>query len=428
MRWYLKKPRLKLRDAFRENFFEQFEDMIVTIQDHSKAVLREANLTSMAETKQIRVTTEDILHEVRIGQIDGRLSVDEVSREQAEIKHRIEQLRLEMQREGEERMELELNGPRWMEAFRNNLATQIATGIRQELLGVAEKALDGRRSRYNAPQTRPLNQIEYLGGYSNTTFEYERENIILSSNHLFNFFSPSHLHTPYHSTTPGPISLETTAASRLREWTTSTTPDSQFISVAGRQPKGLEPPPMSVLASMCIEFAVAAKLPVISYFGSLPEREEVREGNSREGQALISLMYALIRQFIEQLPSQFCSSFDFNSERLPLLDGTLNSWTHAIGLLKDLTKVVPKPIFCILDNFQVLDDWSTENLLEDFVKVLGDEARNCGGGKMLKVLITTTGRSRALVGLLDANNLLLADRDGAVDSPARRGGHARLIL
>jgi hypothetical protein len=59
MKWYLKKPRLKLRDAFRENFYEQFDDMIVTIQDHSRDVLREANLSSMAETKQIRLTVEE---------------------------------------------------------------------------------------------------------------------------------------------------------------------------------------------------------------------------------------------------------------------------------------------------------------------------------------------------------------------------------
>ncbi|KAF8846683.1 hypothetical protein BDZ45DRAFT_608575, partial [Acephala macrosclerotiorum] len=410
MDWYLKKPRLKLRDAFRENFYEQFEDLIVTIQDHSKDVLREANLSSMAETKQIRKTTEDILKEFRSAQVDGRLSIDEVSREQAEIKHRIEQLRLEMQREGEERRQLQLDGPQWMEAFRNNLSSQIATGIRQELLSVAKRALDDRRLRYTAAQTRQsTGPLEYFESYSNMTVAYDRDSIMLVSNQLFDFFSPSHLQSPYQSPTSSPISLDTTAASRLKDWTTSTAPDSRLISIAGRRPKGLEPPPMSVLASMCVEFAAAANLPVISYFISLPPSGELRESNSREVQALISLTYALIRQLIEQLPTQFSSSFDFSQGRLSILDGTPKTWTEVIELMKDLVQVVPKPLFCILDGFQVLDDWSTEALVEDLVKVLGGEGGNCAEGETLKVLVTTTGRSRALVRLLKTKDLLLAD-------------------
>lgn len=427
MKWYLKKPRLKLRDAFRENFYEQFEDVIVTIQDHSRAILREANLSSMARTKQIGLSVEEILAEVKLGNADGRLSLDRVSREQAEIQHRINQLRLEMQREGEERRQLELNSPQWMEAFRNKLASQIASGIRHELLGIAQEALDNRHSRkIPAQRSQHIGQIEYMESDSNIALAYERDSIILASNHLFNFFSLSHLQNSHQSHILGPISLGTTSASRLKEWTTST--DSHFISVAGRQPKGLEPPPMSVLASMCIEFATSANLPVISYFISLPLREDLREGNSREVQALVSLTYALIRQLIEQLPPQFSSLSDLSSEQLELLDGTRNSLPGAIKLLQDLTQVVPKPLFCIVDGFQVLDDWTTEALLEDLVKVLNGGVENSGGGKTLKVLITTTGRSRALMRLLESKDLLLADRDGAVNSPARRGGTSRLLL
>ena len=75
-------PRLKLRDALRENFYDQFEDMIVTIQDLSRDVLREANMSSMAGTRQIRLTTEETLDELRLGQADARLSMDGVSRKQ----------------------------------------------------------------------------------------------------------------------------------------------------------------------------------------------------------------------------------------------------------------------------------------------------------------------------------------------------------
>ena len=97
-------------------------------------------------------------------------------------------------------------------------------------------------------------------------------------------------------------------------------------------------------------------------------------------------------------------------------------------LLKDLIQVVPKPLFCILDGFQLLDDWSTDALVGDLINFLGGEGPDEVEDKMLKVLITSTGRSRALMRLLEPKNILLADRDGAVDSPARRGGNSRLIF
>ena len=429
MKWYLKKPRLKLRDAFRENFYDQFKDMIVNIQELSKDVFREANLTSMAETRQIRLTTEETLEEFRLVQIDGRLSKDSISREQAEIKRQIELLRLEIQREGEERRQLDLNGPHWMESFRNNLFSQVATGVRQELLGMAQKAMNDRSSRYTTAKSRQLTPyVENFENYSNTMLCYERDSILLNSNHLLNFFSPTQLHSLYQRPFTGPIFLKAAAAYRLKEWTTATSSNSLFISVAGRRPKGLEAPQMTILASLCVDFTIAAKLPVISYFISTFPNKELREGNTQAVQAMLSVTYALIRQFIELLPAKFTSLFDFSPDRLLLLDGTLETWTDAIRLLRDLVEVVPKPLYCIIDGFQLLDDWSTEKYLADLLEGLRSKLANDGEAEGLKVLITTTGRSRALMKILEPKDLLLADQDGAVDSPVRRGGERELTL
>ncbi|KFX93903.1 hypothetical protein O988_06577 [Pseudogymnoascus sp. VKM F-3808] len=415
MKWYLKKPHLRFRDSFRQNFFDQeFKDMIITIQDHSEIVQREARLISMAETKQIKLMGEETLERLRLGLVDERLSTDSNSREQAELKRQNEHLRLEVQREKEEKRQLELNGTYYMEAFCNNLFSQIAIGMRQELVGVVQKSLDDTRFRCTAEQTRqPIGQVEYSASFSTIIHLYERDNIILGSSHLLNYFSPSHLQTPHQSSIGGPISLDTIAASRLKEWTTSTSSGLQLISIAGRHPKGLEPPPMLVLAATCVEFAVSANLPVISYFISLPPNEELQEFQTREVQALTSLTYALVRQLIEHLPAQFSSEFDFTEGRLALLNGTLTSWTNAVSLLRDLVQVVPKPLFCIIDGFQVLDDWSTEELVAELVKVLQGGNANGTEGEKLKVLITTTGRSRALMKVLEPNNLILADQDGA---------------
>ncbi|KAE9365611.1 hypothetical protein N431DRAFT_519116 [Stipitochalara longipes BDJ] len=426
MKWYQKKPRLKLRDSFRENFYDHFEETIINIQDLSRDVLREANLSSMAETRHVRLTTDDTIVELRLGQIDSRLSMDGVSRGQADIKHQLEQLRLDVQKDGEERRQLELNGPKWIEDFRNSLFSQIASGVRQELLGVAQKALEDMRLSNAGTCFRPLGRIENLDTGLNTAQFYERDSIILDSNHLLDMFSPTSLEIPYSPPYAHPISLETIASSRLKDWTTN--PQIKFLSIAGRHSKGLEPPPMKILASMCVNFATNAKLPAISYFCSLPPVEELRGDNTREVQELISLTYALIRQFVELLPVQFSSDCDFTQERLSLLEGTSKSWTDAIELLRDLVISVPKPVFCIVDSFQVLDDWSTESMIGDFVKTLKDSGPEEETKETLKVLITTTGKSKALTRYLAVRELVLADRDGAVNSPARRGGTARLIL
>jgi hypothetical protein len=285
---------------------------------------------------------------------------------------------------------------------------------------------EGLAAETNIVRTRqPLGHIENFDSNLATVQCYERDAIILYSNHLLDMFSPTAIQPPYPPPYANPVTLETIAAARLKDWTTN--PEINFLSIAGRRSKGLEPPPMKILASMCVDFATTANLPAISYFCSLPQTEELRGGNTREGQALVSMTYALIRQLIELLPVQFSSAFDFAQERLSLLEGTSKSWSDTIGLLRDLVDTIPKPLFCIVDEVQILDDWSTESLIGDLTKVLRGSSSKVDRQK-LKVLITTTGRSKALIKHLEVQELVFADRDGAVDGPARRGGNKRVIL
>jgi hypothetical protein len=251
---------------------------------------------------------------------------------------------------------------------------------------------------------------------------YLRDDIMFNSSHLLDIFDTTHLQKPHEPSMP--LSLDTVATSRLKEWTTA--PEIHLLSIAGRKPKSLELAPMTLLASMCVDFAINSRLPVVSYFCELPQSEDLRPGNTRESQALISLTYALIRQFIELVPAEFETNFDFSQERLSLLDGTMQSWNEAIGLLRNLIQLIPKPLFCIVDGFQLLDDPSTDQYLDGIIGALSGSA--LADTNRLKVLITTTSRSRSLIRNLSTQDLVFADRDGAVDSPSRRGGNKRVIL
>jgi hypothetical protein len=183
---------------------------------------------------------------------------------------------------------------------------------------------------------------------------------------------------------------------------------------------------MTIVAAMCVDFANKAKLPVISYFCQLSRDKSLRPGNTRESQELVALTYSLIRQLIERLPAQLECESDFGGERFSRLDGTLKTWNDAVEALNDLLQFTPTILYCIIDGFQWLDDPSTDKFLKELVKVFRGAAlpsSNC-----FKVLITTTGRSRSLLGELSPTELILADRDGAKDGAARRGGNIRFII
>ncbi|EPE33341.1 hypothetical protein GLAREA_06353 [Glarea lozoyensis ATCC 20868] len=425
MEWYQKRSRTHFREAFRQNFNDKFESTIVNIQNLSLDVLREANVSSMAETRQIRLTAEETLDELKFGQMDARLSLDSVARKLAEMEYQNKQLRLELRREAEERQQLELNKTMRLEEFRNSLVSQIGTGMRHELERVAQNMVNDGIWDVRGQTRRTVNFINSSASHTMAAQTYQRQDVILGSNHLLNFFSEGSLEKPY-SPPYNVLNLDQNASSRLKEWTTDS--KINLLAVAGRRPHGHEPPPMAMLASMCIEYAVAAKLPVISYFCCLPQNDDLREGNTKEVQGLLSLIYAMIRQLINQLPAQFSSELNLSSQRFADLQGSLASWGVAISLLKDLVDIVPRPLFCIIDGLQLLDDWSTETLLEEFIAVLKEGSSSGGDTEGLKILLTTTGRSRALVKCLEARNLVLADRDGAADGSARRAGNRRFLF
>lgn len=149
MKWYLKKPRHKLQTAFREDFYKSFEDMILNIQELSQDVRRAANLSSMAELRQIGLNTEKTLDEVRFGNYDAMLSSERAIREQAETKHEVELLRLDLRKYGEMMRQLAVEKTRRIEEFDNRLFLEIRIGnnTRQQLLWDVQRDADDRKSR-----------------------------------------------------------------------------------------------------------------------------------------------------------------------------------------------------------------------------------------------------------------------------------------
>lgn len=149
--------------------------------------------------------------------------------------------------------------------------------------------------------------------------------------------------------------------------------------------------PLTNLAAKFIDLAEMNSLPVISYFCEI--QRVVPENATRESKGAISLLYALIRQMVELLLPRFETTVDLSEERFLSLDGSLDGWTEALRMLRDLMKLKPGIVYCVIEGFHWLDDKTTDLPLAELVK--------CLRGGELKVLFTTSGRSGCLLEHLD---------------------------
>lgn len=159
---------------------------------------------------------------------------------------------------------------------------------------------------------------------------------------------------------------------------------------------------VTMMAATVIALAEKTKLPVISYFCELRRGEKLRDGNdTMEAQAMLSLIYALIRQLIELLPPLLDTSIDLSERRFKALDGSLGTWSQATSILADLGGLMPGPVLCIIDGLHWLTDRGTDNYLSDLLKILR--------GDKWKVLLFTTGRSVVLQDELSRSEISTID-------------------
>lgn len=156
---------------------------------------------------------------------------------------------------------------------------------------------------------------------------------------------------------------------------------------------------------------------MVSWFCELREVSSTRSGVSPETKALLSLLYALIRQLIELLPLKPKDPINVDMNEIRSLDGSTSNIDAAMRLLQDLIMQMDAPLFIVVDGLQWLDDVSTNSYLLELVKTLtsaGASTHRPDNYKvpLVRILFTTTGRSHALLDALDAGEYLLADEGG----------------
>ncbi|KAB2569777.1 hypothetical protein DBV05_g11541 [Lasiodiplodia theobromae] len=405
MSWMTRKRHERLIDSFKEDFNKRFDDQVEKITAISEKMRTLAALGAFAEQRVVRLNVEKIESDIQ----DIRTGLEGDSRARAEQIHKMETLQREL---------LDLKAAVRDEG--QNLK-RLGSDLQRFLQGQALQYISSEPPEHRylpPPSPQPIAQNPPPAETPPKPTLWTSASVALDSRDLEDYFHRDRVRL-HPDADLNPITVSATTAARLSSWLASS-PASASSSRSAPSTLWLAGPdvaadafanPVTVLATQLLRLADARGIPTISYFCELRRGERLRTGNvSREAQAAVALVCALIRQAVELLPppplqppaadeTGEATAVDLSEQRFREVDGTVLAWDEAVGVLRDVLGLLPRTVVCVVDGMQWLDDSSTAVYLGELVKALRRQER-------LKVLLTTAGRSRCLLRELDASELL----------------------
>ncbi|KAJ3576728.1 hypothetical protein NPX13_g3610 [Xylaria arbuscula] len=403
MEWMMQKKKRRVLDSFNEKFYQRFEDQITTIKHKSERIKNLAAQCSRAEQRYTRVALEDLAQDLRLGLTDQRRHEAEMAYSAEMFQRELYECRKERQQRMEDGQKLKL------------LADQIVKMLENKsMLWIGDSRSIGNERRMLMTETYPPGYPSQLlaasGQRSPMVDNWTSEEVLLSSKHLEDFFHRDRIRLD--DDRIGPVGISSGVVRRVSEWMKSAT--SHFLWLEGPRIVADDASnPVTVLADRIIHLAEENGIPAISYRCELRREESLRPGNqSREAQAMISLICALIRQMIELLLPEFQAKANLSAGRFNDLDGCILSWSESVRLFRDLLPLMPDTLLCVIDGLHWLDERSVTGYLEELLKAMR--------GSKMRVLFTTTGRSACL------RQQLLADETYCVESQDLKGASRSL--
>lgn len=394
MDWIMKRRYRRLLDSFSETFKDRFDDEINKINEKVARVRNFAYQSLMAEGRVTRLIMEGLYRDTRLGlegdkryRADMQLSAERIERRLSKAE---EDRRLESERirhlGGSVVILLEADAVKWLQA-RGKIST-------------TAPSVDSPASFHSPPTISTTSTIgntglSYLSCFLASQWTdldlvdpYTAEDIALNSRHLEDFFSRGRIRLAAESFSP--TAMVSDVVLRLSEWAQGLHDPILWIDGPAVEVDDTENP-LTSLAAKFIDLVGANRLPVISYFCEIPRTAD--NNVTRELKGTVSLLYALLRQMVEQLLPRLETSLDLSEERFLSLDGSLDTWAEALEMFRDLVSLVPGTVYCVIDGFHWLDDKTTDLALAQLVE--------CFRGGRLKVLFTTSGRSGCLLESLE---------------------------
>ncbi|KAI1338624.1 hypothetical protein F5Y15DRAFT_407601 [Xylariaceae sp. FL0016] len=367
MDWVTEKRRKRLLDSFNDNLVQKFENRIVMIKSKSDLIRNLAAQSSRAEQRATRLIVEDMARNVN----DLRIGAVGQERRYAHMVYFAGKIESELAERQKEREMWKPDGPHFKQLagrvtmmLEDNL--KVWCGDKRSGDGITEPSLSSIGARPCATWTS--------------------DEILSSSKHLEDYFHRDRLRLAGDPVTPATVPKPT--LTQLSEWMRDDSARIIWLDGPSMYLDDIENP-ITMLATKVTELAEQTGIPVLSYCCELRRGERTRAGNdTREAQASVSLLSALLRQMMELLLPRFETDFNLSSNRFQFLDGTVLCWSEMIHLLHDLLRLMPETLLCVISGFHWLDDRSTAGILEELLQTMR--------GSKMRVLFATTGRSSCL--------------------------------
>lgn len=411
MSWFIDKHWKRILNSLREDFYSDFEEQVANIRQIAAQVKHRADMGASAEQRVTRISVEETRAELADLRSDLRLFLGGYARDKAEIAYAMNSLDRKARIEEQQKQTLKIEATKRSQRLADFIAADMTELLLEQAEGsVASKSRDFAETEMSreTPATFMVQEVQPVQNESRS--QWGRENYLVASRHLELYFDRDHIREPF-EVSPN-LAVPSRISYRLREFVTGS--GERLCAIAGsHKPDHQGMSIMTKVAGSFIAHAESLDLPVVSWFCRLHEPFDEQSGISVQEKALISLLYALLRQLIEILPLVPKCPIDIDAADFEKLDGTVATTEIALRLLQQLLDQVDSPLFIVVDGLQWLDDVSTDTWLKGLVETLMQEWASSSQGRLsVRTLLTTTGRSAALLEVLYPDAYTLADEGG----------------
>lgn len=189
-----------------------------------------------------------------------------------------------------------------------------------------------------------------------------------------------------------------------------------------------------IIVTDYVTSTIQTQISVISYFYKLPRRNtKLSSDMIVEIKELIVLTYTLIRQLIELLLFFISYIEILREQKLVKVDESVDFYDKIITVLKELLDLLSLILFCVIDNLKILNNRSITKHITVFINTLRDHRiyRNSlikDLNRVLKILFTTTERSKSLLTNLKENKLIFVERANFILNSKRSSIERRSLL
>jgi len=209
----------------------------------------------------------------------------------------------------------------------------------------------------------------------------------------------------------------------MQDWSTATA--SQMLWIVGAQ-EHRYPSSTSIIAASVIKSINNTSIPLIHIFVDWPGKNEEK--------VIVNILYSMIHQLVDILPSKVQTCSEFSTARFRNLDGSFQTWDEALSICVELFIEVPSPLFVVIDGIEHVGLGTSRKNIESLLSVLKALISRVGehdkSPKIFKVLFTTAGNCASLNRLGNKDlKIVKASVKSAKKSPGRlQPGMTELML